>query len=314
MIGFLSVESYKKRDRLDINSLNNNMNIISKMNDRYSNYVKSVYKEYKEFLKNENIDIKEELLSNSNITEITINDIDKCECIISPSHLNTYHIIKRINSNKKELTVICFDMHCDTYDFGKLWKGNTFSKLIKEGYVSYLVVVGVPRYKQKNTWNDVPNEIKNKVYIVKRHKFFNILSRINTKRLFISIDADVLDTRKSKYTAIDYSPFKILYLVSKLDSNVINEEIVKNCVLVPNDLGYENLYRVGENNLSVKKLVSIILKLKKFCNKNMIKMGVNSLYGDITEIEGNDYNYRTFNAIIKLLTFLGGETNEKTIH
>ena len=91
------------------------------------------------------------------------------------------------------------------------------------------------------------------------------------------------------------------------------DEIIKGCVLIKNDLGYDNLYRVGENKLSIEKLCNIIEKIKDYCENYKIEFGLNGLYGDITEVVGNDYNFNTLGVIIKLLTVLGGGTNEKTI-
>ena len=309
MIGFLSNEPYLKKDKINVDKLRKNMNIISKMTDIYSFYIQGIYKEYKDIFNGEFNDIRDELLVECK--EITNKDIDKCTCIVSPSHLNTYHVIKKLNPHKEDVMVICFDMHCDTYDFDDLWKGNMFSKLLDEGYISYFMVMGVPKYKQKNTSLDVPEKIKDRVLINKNFKFKKVLKKRNPKRVFISIDIDVLNTRKAKYTSIDYCPYTVLEQVSKLD--VINEEAVKNCVLIPNDLGYDNLYKIGENKLTVEMLVKLIEEIKKYCHKNGIILGFKDLYSDITEVVGNDYNFQTHGAIIKLLTILGGGTNEKTI-
>lgn len=57
-------------------------------------------------------------------------------------------------------------MHSDTYDYNdNLWKGNVFSKLLKENYINSFVVLGgtkrknclykkryIKRYKEKNKY------------------------------------------------------------------------------------------------------------------------------------------------------------------
>ena len=316
MIGFLSNEKYIKKDRIDYNKLSENMKIISFKKDKYSRYINRIYLEYKDLIKENPRDIKDEIINELGVKEITNKDIHKCEVIISPSHLNSYHIIKELNNKKDDLLVLCFDMHCDTYDYNdNLWKGNMFSKLLKEGYISKFMVLGVPKYKIKNTYLDVPLDIKDKVVIKKDYNYKRILKKY--KRVYISIDIDVLNARKARYTSIDYSPHTVLEYVSKLNVNDLSsknaDEIIKGCVLIKNDLGYDNLYRVGENKLSIEKLCNIIEKIKDYCENNKIEFGLNGLYGDITEVVGNDYNFNTLGVIIKLLTVLGGGTNEKTI-
>ena len=175
MIGYLSNEPYFKKDKINAIKLKNNMNKISKMTDIYSFYIQGIYKEYKGIIEGEFNDSRDELLNVCK--EITNEEIDKCNCIVSPSHMNTYHIIKKINPNKEDVMVVCFDMHCDTYDFDSLWKGNMFSKLLDEGYISYFMVMGVPGYKQKNTFMDVPNEIRDRVLINKNFNYKRILKK-----------------------------------------------------------------------------------------------------------------------------------------
>lgn len=318
MIGFLSIEEYVKREKIDYNKLYDNMKIISKMDDMYSKYVTNIYREYKVLAKEKSCDIKEELINKLKVKEISVNDIGKCKVIISPSHLNTYFIIKNLNVHKEDVMIICFDMHSDTYDYNDaLWKGNHFSKLLKEGYINNCMIIGVPKYKIENTYKDVPLDIKSKVIISDSLNFKSTLKRCKPKRIFISIDMDVLDTRKSKYTSIDYSPHTILEQISKLNVNNLlsdnSKELVKECVLIKNDLGYANLYKIGENRITIDVLCQKINEIISYCKEKNIILGFNNIYGDISEIIGNDYNFRTFNAIIKLLTVLGGETNERTI-
>ncbi len=316
MIGFLSNEKYIKRDRIDYNKLSDNMKIISLKKDKYSRYISRIYLEYKDLIEESPRDIKDEIINELGASIITNKDIRKCKVIISPSHIESYHIIKELNDMKDDLLVICFDMHCDTYDYNdNLWKGNMFSKLIKEGYISEFMVLGVPKYKIKNTYLDVPLDIKDKVIIKKDLSFKKVLKKY--KKVYISIDIDVLNARKAMYTSIDYSPHTVLEYVSKLNVNDLlsnnAEDIIKGCVLIKNDLGYDNLYRVGENKISIEKLCNKINEIKDYCKNNNIEFGLNGLYGDITEVVGNDYNFKTLGAIIKLLTVLGGGTNEKTI-
>ena len=116
---------------------------------------------------------------------------------------------------------------------------------------------------------------------------------------------------ESEYTEL------ILEQISKLNVNNLlsdnSKELVKECVLIKNDLGYANLYKIGENRITIDVLCQKINEIISYCKEKNIILGFNNIYGDISEIIGNDYNFRTFNAIIKLLTVLGGETNERTI-
>ena len=318
MIGFLSNERYIKRDKINDKQLESNMQIIAKNNDIYSQYITEIYNEYKLLIRKKSIDIKEELLGLTNVKKISNNDITNCQVIVSPSHLNTYYIIRELNPHKEELMVICFDMHCDTYDTSdELWKGNHFSRLLKEGYITDFVVFGVPKEKINNTYSDVSVDIKDKVLISDNLDFKSVLIKYKPQRIFISIDIDVLDTRKSKYTAIDYCPHTVLECVSKLNvKDLLNdnsEELIKGCVLIKNNLGYANLYKTGENNISIELLCQKIKSIISYCKQNNIKLGFNNIFGDISELIGNDYNYKTLSVIIKLINALGGDINEKTI-
>lgn len=313
MIGLFSKEIHLPLNRVNINNLDLNLVKIKKIDDKYCRYVTKLYNEFYKLIHTNNIEkINCELLNNysNNIIDIkdNIDDIRKCDLIISPSHSDTYHLIKEMNSSpNEELLVICFDMHSDTYDYNtKLWKGNVFSKLLKEKIITNFIVVGVPKKKVKNTINDVPSDLIEKVIIKKNFCIKKNIKKIKPTRIFISIDIDCLDTRKKQYSALEYCPFTILYYLSTLnlseDSKEETIEKVKNCIYVKNELGYANLYKTGENKLNVKKIIKSINKIKKYCYKKKITLGFdNKMYFDITEVNGYDYDKKTLECLTMLI-------------
>ena len=287
---------------------------IKNIDNIFCKYSTKIYYEYYNIIhQNEIEDINVELKDyfKNNIVDINddINKIDDCNLIISPSHSDTYYILKQLNSEKREkVLVICFDMHSDTYDYNdSLWKGNVFSKLLKENIIDHFLVYGVPNYKIKNTLNDVPKDIKEKVKIKKTFNLKKYLRTIKPTTIFISIDIDCLDTRKNKYSALEYCPMTILSNLSKIKKDFYSDEeiieLVKGCILVKNELGYSNLYKVGENRTSIEKIIKYIKKIKKYCTRYKINLGFynKKIYADISEVNGYDYSKKTFEVIVKLI-------------
>ncbi len=314
MIGLFSKEKYIPTNNINIKNLDFIIGRIKNNNDKLCRYVTELYFEYYSIIHESNIEnIEIELKKHYKNDIIEINDdvekIENCNLIISPSHSDTYFVLKQLIKNRKEnVLVICFDMHSDTYDYNdKLWKGNVFSKLIKEKIINNFIVLGVPNNKIKNTFNDIPCDIRNNVKIKKIFGIKNDIKKFKPTTIFISVDIDCLDTRKNKYSALEYCPMTILSNLSKVDINDKTDEeivmLVKNCIFVKNDLGYSNLYRVGENKLNIKKLIKKIKQIKKYCLKNKVNLGFNDkkIYADISEVNGYDYNKKTLEVISKLI-------------
>ena len=223
MIGLFSREKHIPTNNIDIDNIELIINRIKNMNNVFCKYATKLYYEYYDIIHENNIiNINTELHNyyNDNIIDIkdNIKKIDDCNLIISPSHSDTYFVLKQLNKNKKErVLVICFDMHSDTYDFNdSLWKGNVFSKLLKEKIIDNFIVYGVPNYKIMNTFNDVPNDIKEKIKIKKSFNIKKDIKKINPTTIFISIDIDCLDTRKNKYSSLEYCPMTIMSNLSKI--------------------------------------------------------------------------------------------------
>lgn len=245
----------------------------------------------------------------NNIIDIKndIQKIKKCNLIISPSHSDTYFILSELFKDyDNNVLVICYDMHSDTYDYNDdLWKGNVFSKLLKENVIENLIVYGIPKSKINNSLNDIPVDIKGKIKIKKNFFIRKEIKEINPQTVFISIDIDCLDTRKKKYSSLEYCPMTILSNLSRIDIKNKNDneiiKLIKDCIFVKNDLGYSNLYRVGENTLNIKKLIRNIKKVKKYCIKNNINLGIEGMYADISEVSGYDYSKKTIEMMSELI-------------
>lgn len=322
MIGWLSKEK-KEQDRIiDFNILSENIEIIKKIKNknRFEKYIIKLFEEYELFLKNNynNVhhvtdNLKKEYCNNFEEISNDITKINDCNIILSSSHENTFYILKELNKTKEEnVLVICLDMHSDTYDYNdNLWKGNVFSKLLKENYINSFVVLGVPKEKISYTKKDISKDVKKKISIAYNYDVKKYLKKYKPTTVFISIDIDCLNTRNDKITALEYCPMTILKNLSMISLKEKSSEeikkIIMNSIYVKNDLGYANLYKVGENKLNLKMLIDIIKKIKYQCMKNGINLGFNyknHIWADITEIFGYDYGNLTSELIIKIISEL----------
>ena len=308
--------------KINIDNLKWNIDLIKSrhLNTLYVKYLFKVYSKLEPLLNSSNsyIDIKDELFNyyGKDINNINnnVNSMDNYDLILSNTHESTYYLIKKLNSKKEDLTVICFDMHCDAYDENiPLWKGNHFSKLLQEKYISNLIVVGMPKYKIKMTYEQISNNYKDKVTIINKESVISLLKKYKPKRIMFSIDIDCFNSFKQNYTAIDYSPIKILNYFSKqkLDNNLSDEvlmEKVYDSIFIKNSFGRENLYKIGENYLTYNKFKKTINKVVKYSNQNGIKIGFqsnnNHIITDITELNGYDLNGLTLSLIINIINFI----------
>lgn len=319
MIAWISKEIKKTELVVDYENLKKIINFVKTLEKKNNmlDYVVDLFDEYNHFLKNHcqnpkliEINIKnkldEEFIDCSNKLKL----IKQSKIILSSSHENTYYILKELNKLKnKKVLVICLDMHSDTYNYqDKLWKGNVFSKLIKEKYIDNLLLMGIPDNKIKVSKSDVCFDIKSKVKILDDYKIEKYLLKYKPSNVFISIDIDCFKTRKEKYTAMEYCPTTVLNNISHLSSEKINKitvnKLVEECIFVKNKLGYSNLYKVGENKIDLIVFNKIIREIKQQCIKNKINLGFNYKYpimADITEINGYDYGDLTSELIIKLI-------------
>ena len=314
MIGLFSKDINLPMNKVNINNLDLNFEKIKRIDNKYCQYVTKLYNEYYNVIHTNNIEtINCELMKkySNNIIDIkdNLDKIKECDLIISPSHADTYYLVKKMNTASNEkILVICFDMHSDTYDYNvKLWKGNVFSKLINEKIISDFIVVGVPKKKIKNTISDIPTDLIKRITIKKNFMLKRNIKKIKPDRVFISIDIDCLDTRRKQYSSLEYCPFTILSNISNLNfnENYADEIIrkVKNCIFVKNKLGYANLYKTGENKISVEIVIKSIKMIKKYCYNKKIALGFkdSKMYFDITEVNGYDYDKKTLEGLTLLI-------------
>ena len=78
--------------------------------------------------------------------------------------------------------------------------------MLKENVIENLIVYGIPKSKINNSLNDIPVDIKEKIKIKKNFFIRKEIKEINPQTVFISIDIDCLDTRKKKYSSLEYCP------------------------------------------------------------------------------------------------------------
>lgn len=307
----------KNKNIFNLKKLQNNIVILSSnTNDKFTKYILKVYRQVsKTGFKSIN-NIYDEIENKYSVKYIkNQKDLISYDLVISSSHENSYHLIRKLNKKKEPLTVICFDMHCDLYNADEdLWKGNHFSKLMSEKYISDLIVYEIPKYKKKMTLTQIDQRCRK--YVTFAYSLRDILKAIKnnkSKHVLFSIDIDCFDSFKSNYTAIPYCPFRILQELSnkninKNESNEIINKISKDCVQIKNDKGYENMYRVGENKLNINKFEKMFKSIIKYCQNNNILVGYEiidlKIICDITEVDGDDVNGNTFLLIDRLINVL----------
>lgn len=308
MVNWITSEDEKNIKKIDYDSLCKVMKFIKKQdtNDEMVNYVCKIFDEYKNVLKSEPLILHDSLKSYYGSNFVENANLKKSDIIVSSSDINAYYTIKNLNKEKKDLTIICFDMHSDTYDYNDfLWKGNSFSKLMKEGYLNHFIVIGVPMYKRKMCMDDTNIDLRRRVHLIDEKDIFKTLEEIKCKNVFISIDADCFDCRRSLYTAVEYSPSTILNYVSHIKGiDKINyKNKIHECVQVKNELGYSNYYHTGENDLTVDNVIDIKNKIVTYCSKKNINLGLDNKkpYLQIMEVNGYDYCGLTTKMVIKLI-------------
>lgn len=324
MINWISSDDEINIRKVDFENLCKVMNFIKKQNssNKMIEYACEIFDEYKDVLSIEPKLLKESIKEYYKEKFVVDGDLASSNVILSPSDLNAYYTIKELNKDKKELTILCFDLHSDTYDYNDfLWKGNSFSRLMNEGYITHYIVIGVPQEKRERCINDTNEELRNRVHLIDQEQVFNTIKRISPKNIFVSIDADCFNCRDAKYTSVEYSPATILYYISKINIEELNkdnyEDRIKECIHVKNELGYSNYYHTGENDLSSDKVIDIIDNVKTYCCLNDITLGVSEggPYFQLMEISGSDYGNLTTNLVVKLIDNLElkeVKSNEKT--
>ena len=316
---FSKTNESKKQNIIDYYHLKNNINRLRSYNDNSMiDYVINLFDEYDLFLKSNYIsarwvsdNLKNSLGSYLIDCSSNVKLIGGSYIVLSPSHDNTYYLLKELNKEKnKKVLVICFDMHSDTYDYNDdLWKGNVFSKLIKDEYIKELVILGINKSRINEIKNDIPLDIKSNVKIITLNNLERIIKELKPTNIFISIDIDCLNTREAKFTSLEYCPMTILENINDLEfencarDNV--EQKILSSIFVKNKLGYVNLYHVGENDFNISKLFISINAIKEICKNNNIKLGLNynnkDVIADITEIDGIDYGGLTTTLVVKLI-------------
>ncbi len=308
MISWVSSEDEKKARKIDFENLSKVISFVKGCNsdDAMVRYVCQIFDEYKSLIIDDPYLLRDVLQMTFDSDFAKDADVEKADIIISPSDLNAYYTIKKLNSERKSLAVVCFDLHSDTYDYNDfLWKGNSFSKLMREGYISHYIVLGVPKQKRSAVLEDTNVELRDRVHLIDEDMLFQTINLTGCSHMFVSIDADCFNCREAKYTAVEYSPSTILNYVSYIrDINVENfKERIHDCVHVQNELGYSNYYHTGENDLTVEKVIEIIDSVVHYCSLNGIKVGLtdDGPYFQIMEVSGYDYGSLTSEMVIKLI-------------
>ena len=321
MINWISSEDEKDVRKVDYNNLCRIISFLKTQNsdDEMVRYVCQIFDEYNDVLSREPMLLRDSLNSIFGDEFKIDGDLEQSDVIISPSDLNAYYTIKALNKDKKNLATVCFDMHSDTYDYNDfLWKGNSFSRLMNEGYINHYIVIGVPKEKRENCLSDTNEELRERVHLIDKDELFATLNSIDCDNIFVSIDADCFDCRRSKYTSVEYSPSTILNYVSHIDSIDSDNYVQKihDCVHVKNDLGYSNYFHTGENDLTDEDVIKTVDNILLYCEITCKQLGLtpNSPYYEIMEVSGYDYDNLTAKLVVRLIDGLAlkeVKSNEK---
>ena len=283
MVNWISSDDEKNARKVDYNNLCRIMNFVKMQQptDEMVKYVCEIFNEYVDVLRETPILLKDSL----------------------QSHYSDSFTIDEEWFYTREFSE---DLHSDTYDYNDfLWKGNSFSRLMKEGYINHYIVLGVPKEKRAMCLDDTNEDLRSRVHLIEEEELLNTLYATGCKNTFVSIDADCFDCRRAKYTGVEYSPATILNYVSYIDSIDENNYVdkIRACVHVRNALGYSNYYHTGENDLTVDDVIRIITNVSSFCDTYGISLGVNleSPYFQIMEVSGYDYAGLTTDMVVKLI-------------
>lgn len=249
--------------------------------------------------------------------------------LLSDAHTSTGPTLrecKRTNPRTR-YSVLCVDAHADIYTTHEpIWKGNVFSRLIEEGVISRLLVLGVPQFRIDNVLSETPKHIRECVGFAD----FQVRSKVqqmiewlieDSDEVFVSIDPDGLNTRKAVYTAMEYCPFQVLLDIGTIDlTKTDNTNTAKAFELALRPPGqpmsdgrktHKNLYLIGEGGLTAEDtcwLVDEARQIMQSHNKQLgIRMGSGLVVGDIVELYGIDLYGRTTSAVQTIACALIGE-------
>ncbi len=251
--------------------------------------------------------------------------------LLSDSHATTEIVLK----SYKELNpiprigVVCFDAHADLYDSGGIpWKGNIFSTLLEKEIVSSVLFIGVPMFRQRYLTDILSQRTKDKISFLDwrgtKDEIESALLKWNNPlptNIFYSFDVDGLDSRKKKYTAMEYCSFHVLTALAEKDLTLETDidklrSILRDCIMQPieslNDpkvIVRKNLFEIGDEGVPLKKIAKIVQRIEMYANMNSIQIGLplnqnNLLVGDIVELFGPDFEGRTAKAAAEVIDIL----------
>jgi len=256
---------------------------------------------------------------------------------LSDTHTTTEIVL---NSYKElnpmpDIGVICFDAHADLYDPTKeLWKGNVFSILLEKNIISCVLFVGVPIFRQMNIISEISEKIEKRISFLDWKKTDQEIELALSKfiglsptNIFYSFDIDGLDSRKEKYTAMEYCSFHILTKLAEKDFTTETDKdkltkMLRDCVMQPvkdlsnpENVACKNLLKIGDEGVSLDEVYDIIHKIEAFAHINNIQIGLplpqdSLLVGDIVELFGPDLKEKTAYAVSEIAKSL---TADKTL-
>ncbi|MFA7171524.1 MAG: arginase family protein [Candidatus Paceibacterota bacterium] len=250
---------------------------------------------------------------------------------LSDSHTTTEIVLssyKELNPNPN-IGVVCFDAHADLYDSGKIpWKGNVFSILFGNNIISSVLFIGVPKFRQLNIISELPEETVERISFFDFEEGDNGLDSalfkwkaLKPTHLFYSFDVDGLDSRKQRYTAMEYCSFHVLTKLAEKDlthekSRDVLRKMLRDCIMQPTidynnprNIACKNLFKIGDEGVPLEKVLEAVLAINTYAVKNHIQIGLplshgGFVAGDIVELFGPDFEGRTAKAISRIAHLL----------
>lgn len=116
-INWLSSEDEKNVRKINFNNLEKIICLAQNSENDMVKYVCELFDEYKELINSNPELVNQTLMKIFKNNFVTDGKLEESSLILSSSDKNAYYIIKALNKEKKDLTIICFDMHSDTYDY-----------------------------------------------------------------------------------------------------------------------------------------------------------------------------------------------------
>lgn len=243
--------------------------------------------------------------------------------IISESHVTTYPLVQELNKNvppDARIGLIVFDTHVDIFGGGIVpHKINVLRRLLRDHdkttgkrLIHRATVVGSPEslLKLSRGGNSDPEKFYPRLRIIGEKDFTRLsvyelmakevdgFAKAGVSHIMVSVDVDVLRSKKLRYTGAEYNPLHALFWFGqssfeavRQDSQALVSRLRYNDPDSPSVLYEPEL--LGGEGLSLGDLGTTVDALKVETERKGIKFGIPIgqavVLGDIVELSGPDF-------------------------